>query len=89
MKPFSLSKILPYLYLALLIVILTNPPITTASPETKTVSCPGGRTVSCTAHRCVCVENSGCTGYDSQGNVTSDSPCPARYEIAGEDGLVS
>lgn len=88
MSPLPLSKILRFLYLVLVLVCLVSPPVSSAG-ETKTANCPGGRTVSCSAHRCVCVENSGCTGYDSQGNVTSDNPCPARYEIAGEEGPVS
>ncbi len=43
----------------------------------NTADCGGGRTVTCSAPRCFCLDNVGCTGYDAQGQVVTDSPCPA------------
>lgn len=88
MKDCPLWKIFLYMSLVLLVVCLVNPPIVIAEESSQAV-CPGGRTVSCKAHRCVCVNNSGCTGFDSQGNIIVDNPCPARNTEQLEEGPIS
>jgi hypothetical protein len=74
-RPISLFPL--YICLALWAASLITPPAVLAL-ETKSAGCGGGRTVSCSAFRCVCQENIGCTGYNSDGQVVQDSPCPSR-----------
>lgn len=76
MIPCKISLRILYACLALALVCLIMRPAVLAL-ETKSASCGGGRSVSCNAYQCVCQDNYGCTGYNAQGQVTQDYPCPA------------
>jgi hypothetical protein len=74
----SCPSSMTFLYACLLLAVvwlLIEPP--KALAETRSANCGGGRTVTCTAATCICTENVGCTGYDAQGNVVVDKPCPS------------
>ena len=60
------------------------PPPTQLLAATGTATCPGGISISCSAYRCDCVDNVGCTGYDSSGNVVASQTkaCAAESSIA-------
>jgi hypothetical protein len=75
MKSCPASMIFLYSCLLLAVVwLLIEPP--KALAEVRSASC-GDRMVTCNAFRCVCEDNVGCTGYDAQGKVVSDKPCPS------------
>ena len=79
MKPSPISLIVRYVCLASVILWVVDS--TTATAASGSASCGGGAKVTCQAYRCVCQDNVGCTGYDAQGRVVSDSPCPARMPL--------
>lgn len=75
MKSCPISLIVLYACLVLAVILLVKP-LTTLAEGTGSAHCGGGRTVTCNAYRCECQDNVGCTGYDAQGNVILNKPCP-------------
>jgi hypothetical protein len=76
-----MRSIRPFVFFLLLFLLLgaswLPPQPLTVRAMTGTARCGAGRTVSCNAYRCVCQDNVGCTGYDAQGRIVENSPCPA------------
>lgn len=54
----------------------SNSSLTNQGPSAKVADCGGGRVVSCTAYTCICEPNVGCTGYDVNGTLVQERPCP-------------
>lgn len=46
-----------------------------ALAATGSASCGAREDAYCSAHTCVCIDGSGCTGFDSGGNVVSTARC--------------
>lgn len=90
MKSSPLSLFLLRICMLIAIVSLLSVP-TAVVAASGSAECPGGQTVSCAAYRCDCIDNVGCTGYDSNGNVMGGQTkaCPAATHDLPEDAPVS